>query len=233
MPFPYEEFDLSTMSTYPLKSRPSKVNVSNFGRPHTKGAGVAAFVDALPDVLAGADFRAVVRAIAHARSRGGVVWGLGAHVIKTGLSRIIIDLMERGFVSAIATNGAGLIHDFEIALVGSTSENVDESLGPGRFGMAEETDGSSTKRSRAGSPTDSGSARPQDGGSRVNIRSTSGGAWRQPRHGSAFPSPSTSPSGPTSHICTLQPQAPRLAREAFGIFDTSSRTWPASNAACI
>ena len=68
-----------------------------------------------------------------------IVWGLGAHVIKTGLSPIVVDLMERGFVSAIATNGAGIIHDFEIAIGGATSEDVDEALGPGRFGMAEET----------------------------------------------------------------------------------------------
>jgi deoxyhypusine synthase len=70
---------------------------------------------------------------------GGIIWGLGAHVIKTGVSPVVIDLMNRGFVSAIATNGAGIIHDFEIALAGATSEDVDESLGPGRFGMAEET----------------------------------------------------------------------------------------------
>ena len=70
---------------------------------------------------------------------GGIVWGLGAHVIKTGLGPVLIDLMERGFVSAIATNGAAIIHDFEVALVGATSEDVDEALGPGRFGMAEET----------------------------------------------------------------------------------------------
>jgi hypothetical protein len=67
------------------------------------------------------------------------VWGLGAHVVKTGLGPVLIDLMERGFVSALATNGAGIIHDFEIALSGATSEDVDEALGPGRFGMAEET----------------------------------------------------------------------------------------------
>src|SRR5690606_25379544 len=69
----------------------------------------------------------------------GIVWGLGAHVIKTGLSPILVDLMERGFVSAVATNGAGLIHDFEIALGGSASEDVESALGPGTFGMAEET----------------------------------------------------------------------------------------------
>ena len=69
----------------------------------------------------------------------GIIWGLGAHVIKTGLSPVVIDLMERGFVSALATNGAGVIHDFEVALSGGTSEDVEEALGPGRFGMADET----------------------------------------------------------------------------------------------
>ncbi len=73
------------------------------------------------------------------RDDRGIVWGLGAHVIKTGLSPVLIDLMERGYVSAIATNGAGVIHDFELALSGATSEEVDEALGPGRFGMADET----------------------------------------------------------------------------------------------
>src|SRR5207237_1845094 len=73
------------------------------------------------------------------RHGGGIIWGRGAHVIKTGVGPLIVDLMERGFVSAIATNGAAVIHDFEVALVGATSEDVDESLGAGRFGMAEET----------------------------------------------------------------------------------------------
>ena len=68
-----------------------------------------------------------------------MVWGLGAHVIKTGLGPVVIDLMERGFVSALATNGASIIHDFEVAIAGATSEDVDEALGPGRFGMADET----------------------------------------------------------------------------------------------
>jgi hypothetical protein len=91
-------------------------------------------------MLAASDLRDVVSAIVAAK-RGGraVIWGLGAHVVKTGLSPILIDLMERGFVSAIATNGAGVIHDFELALGGATSEDVDQALGPGTFGMAEET----------------------------------------------------------------------------------------------
>ena len=140
MPFPYEEFDLSDVRTYPLKSRKNKARVEDFARPSAPDVSVRAFVDTLPNVLAAADFKAVVRALATARaSDAGIVWGLGAHVIKTGLGPVIIDLMEQGFVSAIATNGAAIIHDFEIALVGATSEDVDESLGPGRFGMAEET----------------------------------------------------------------------------------------------
>jgi hypothetical protein len=138
--FSYEEFDLTSVTTYPLKSRASKVRIDDFARPAIATSTVAAFVDGLPNILAAADFKAVVRAITDARRTGsGIVWGLGAHVIKTGLGPIIIDLMERGFVSAIATNGAGVIHDFEIALAGATSEDVDEALGPGRFGMADET----------------------------------------------------------------------------------------------
>ncbi len=140
MPFPYEEFDLSDVRTYPLKSRASKTRADDFGRPHAAGATVASFLDGLPNILAAADLKAVARAVVEAaRGGGGVVWGLGAHVVKTGLGPVIIDLMERGFVSALATNGAAVIHDFEVALVGATSEDVDESLGPGRFGMAEET----------------------------------------------------------------------------------------------
>ena len=136
MSFPYEEFDLSGVTTYPLKSRASKARAGDFGRPHEPGTGIGPFVDALPNILAAADFKTVVRAMVDAkRAGGGVLWGLGAHVIKTGLGPVVIDLMERGFVSAIATNGAGVIHDFEIALVGATSEDVDEGLGQsvGRF----------------------------------------------------------------------------------------------------
>ena len=140
MPFSYEEFDLSGVKTYPLKSRTSKVSVDDFSRPVGPDSSVGALLDSLPDVLAGAAFKAIVRAIRDAkRTEGGIVWGMGAHVIKTGLGPVLIDLMERGFVSAIATNGATIIHDFEIALVGATSEDVDDALGAGRFGMAEET----------------------------------------------------------------------------------------------
>lgn len=140
MKLPYEEFDLSAVRTYPLASRGGKVKVEDFARPMAPGGGIRELVDSLPRLLAAADFRAVVDAMVAAhRAERPIVWGIGAHVLKTGLSSILIDLMQRGLVSALATNGAGLIHDFEIALVGSTSEDVDAALGPGAFGMAAET----------------------------------------------------------------------------------------------
>lgn len=140
MKFSYEEFDLSGVRTYPLDSRKSKANAADFAKPYKGGSGVRGLIDTMPAILAAADFRAIVAAMRASRGGGhGIVWGLGAHVVKTGLSPVLVDLMERGFVSAIATNGAGVIHDFELALSGATSEDVDEALGPGRFGMAEET----------------------------------------------------------------------------------------------
>src|SRR5690554_1755509 len=132
----YEEFDLSGVRTYPLASRRSKARAEDFARPHVAGRSFADWLDSLPSILAAGDLRRVVDAVAGARARGaGIVWGIGAHVIKTGLSPVLIDLMRRGYVSALAMNGAGIIHDFEIALSGATSEDVDEALGPGRFGM--------------------------------------------------------------------------------------------------
>jgi hypothetical protein len=137
--FSYEEFDLSGVKTYPLASRKSKAKAADFAAPF-KAGDVRAFVGTLPSILAGADFKAIAGALRAARDGGhGIVWGLGAHVLKTGLSPVLIDLMERGYICALAMNGAGVIHDFELALSGATSEDVDEALGPGRFGMAEET----------------------------------------------------------------------------------------------
>jgi hypothetical protein len=140
VPFPYEEFNLSDVRTYPLEGRASKARVEDFARPVAPGATFREWYDALPAILGAADLRRAVDAIAAARrSNSGVIWGIGAHVIKTGVSPVLIDLMRRGLVSALAMNGAGVIHDFEIALAGATSEDVDEALGPGRFGMADET----------------------------------------------------------------------------------------------
>ena len=140
MPFPYDEFDVSGVRTYPLAERASRARAEDFGRPFAAGGTFAEWLASLPSFLGARDLKQAAAAIAAAKRNGrGVLWGIGAHVIKTGLSPIVVDLMERGFVSAIAMNGAGIIHDFEIALSGGTSEDVDESLGPGRFGMASET----------------------------------------------------------------------------------------------
>lgn len=131
---------MSGVKTYPLASRKSKANAADFAKAYSKGSGMAAWIDSLPSILAAADFKDVVRAIrAAARDGRGILWGIGAHVLKTGLSPVLIDLMERGLISGLAMNGAGVIHDFELALGGATSEEVDEALGPGRFGMADET----------------------------------------------------------------------------------------------
>jgi hypothetical protein len=138
----HQPIDLSLISTYPLASRPSKVTVREFARPLSddEARGAAALLSSLPNILAADSLRAVVAAVIRAkREKRAIIWGIGGHVVKTGLAPVLIDLVRRGLVTAIAMNGSSMIHDFEIALVGSTSEDVDESLGAGAFGMAEET----------------------------------------------------------------------------------------------
>lgn len=131
---------LDGVRTYPLRSRPSKISVSDFAFVSRSGASVREWVKSLPRILAGETFRNVVGALERARrKRKPIIWGLGGHVFKVGLGPVLIDLLRRRYVTAIAMNGAALIHDFEIALAGSTSEDVPESIGRGRFGMAEET----------------------------------------------------------------------------------------------
>jgi hypothetical protein len=133
-------YDLRGIHTYPLKSRASKVAVDVFCRPHEKGGTVSDFLQNLPGILASKELKDLTHAIVNAHRNGkAVVWGMGGHVIKTGLSAILIDLMDRGLVSALAMNGSCLIHDFEIATAGSTSEDVGMQLQTGAFGMAEET----------------------------------------------------------------------------------------------
>jgi hypothetical protein len=129
-----------TVKTYPLASRKSKVSVRDFAKPPGAGASLTRFLDSLPNILAAEDLRNLLAAIHRARKqRAAILWGIGGHVIKVGLGPILIDLMHRGFVSGIAMNGAALIHDFEIALAGNTSEDVEAGLGAGQFGMASET----------------------------------------------------------------------------------------------
>src|SRR6267142_2210121 len=128
---------LGTVHTYPLASRKSKVSVRDFARPSAANTSLTKFLDSLPNILAADDLRHLLAAIHSARKqRKAILWGLGGHVIKVGLGPVLIDLMKRGFISGIAMNGAALIHDFEIALAGNTSEDVEAGIGGGQFGMA-------------------------------------------------------------------------------------------------
>ncbi|MFO7497082.1 MAG: hypothetical protein R6X05_15770 [Desulfobacterales bacterium] len=131
---------LEDLHTYSLKDRPSKVSTADFAASWQAGGGFRAFIESLPRVLAAEDLRVVTSAVAEAY-RGGrtVLAGMGAHVIKVGLNPVVVDLMTRGILNGIALNGAGIIHDYELALVGRTSEDVAAGLGAGAFGMARET----------------------------------------------------------------------------------------------
>lgn len=136
----YKPVDLSRLRTVSLVERPSKVRVEDFARPARPAASFAEFFDSLPRILFGEDTRMVVDAIVRAhRAKRPVVLGMGAHVIKCGLAPVVIDLMARGVITCVAMNGAGPIHDVEIALVGHTSEDVQAGLKDGAFGMARET----------------------------------------------------------------------------------------------
>lgn len=134
--------DFSNISTYPLASRPSKVTVRDFARPlsEEQAKGATALLDSLPHLLAADTLRALAQHVIQAKAKQrACIWGLGGHVIKTGLAPILIDLLRRGFITGLALNGSCVIHDFEIAVAGWTSEDVDSALGDGQFGMAEET----------------------------------------------------------------------------------------------
>ncbi len=136
----YREIDLSRARTYPLRTRPSKVAAQALGRPLGAGASIAALLDSLPDLLAARDLRGAVRELAQRRRAGGsILLGMGAHPVKVGLSPLIVDWIERGVLSGVAMNGAVIVHDFELALVGQTSEEVADQLADGSFGMSEET----------------------------------------------------------------------------------------------
>ena len=138
MEFP--PLDFSKIRTYPVAERANKVAIEAFAKPHTAGASFATFLDALPDFLAVQDLRHVVGAIASAvKNQRPVLLMMGAHAIKVGLNPIIVDAMRRGFVNAVAFNGAGAIHDFELCYQGETSEDVQQGLNDGSFGMADET----------------------------------------------------------------------------------------------
>jgi deoxyhypusine synthase len=132
--------DRSKVRTTSARRRKSKVNVADEATPHAAGASFADFLDGLPDILGAADLRRAIDAGARARAGGKtLLWGFGAHFIKVGLAPLLVDLIDRGFVSGVMMNGAGCVHDLELAMMGRTSEDVAEALDDGSFGMAGET----------------------------------------------------------------------------------------------
>jgi hypothetical protein len=135
-----QPIDLSGLKTIPIAERGGKVRTADFAAPYPKGSGIAGWIDSLPKILAADSFRSAVSALVQARSAGKpILWGMGGHVIKCGLAPVLADLMRRGFATAFVMNGSAAIHDFEIAIAGQTSEDVEAVLPDGRFGAAEET----------------------------------------------------------------------------------------------
>lgn len=136
----FKPISSSKLKTYSLKTRKSKVKVNDFAKPFSKEKSFKDFLNSLPHILAANNLRQVASSVVAAyKNKKAVVVGMGAHVIKVGLSPVIIDLMERGIINAVAMNGACIVHDFEIAYAGMTSEDVDAEIGKGGFGMSEET----------------------------------------------------------------------------------------------
>lgn len=132
--------DRSKVRTVSARRRPSKVKRKAEAVPHEPGASFETFLGGLPDLLGAADLRAAIDATVRAEARGRtILWGFGAHLIKTGLAPVVVDLMERGFVGGLLMNGAGCVHDLELAMMGRTSEDVAPALDDGTFGMAGET----------------------------------------------------------------------------------------------
>ena len=135
-----QPLDFANLKTIGLEERGGKVKVADFAAAYQPGSGVAGLLDSLPHLLAADSFRAVVDALADARrQKRAILWGLGGHVVKCGLAPVLLDLMRRGYATGFALNGSTAIHDFEIALAGHTSEDVEAVLPDGRFGTAEET----------------------------------------------------------------------------------------------
>lgn len=137
----YSPINLNKITTYSIRNRKNKIKIKDFAHIYTSNdTSFKYFIDSLPRILAGNDFRNIVNSIVKAYKKNKpVVFAIGGHVIKCGLSPIIIDLMKKGILTGIAMNGSGSIHDFEIAMIGETSEDVENSIMDGSFGMAEET----------------------------------------------------------------------------------------------
>jgi deoxyhypusine synthase len=137
---PPRRIDRSKVRTTPARRRPSKVQLRDEARPHQPGGSFSDFLEELPSILGASELRAAIDAWARATQRGRtVLFGFGAHLVKVGLAPVVVDLLERGAIDALMMNGAGCVHDLELAMMGRTSEDVAESLDDGSFGMAGET----------------------------------------------------------------------------------------------
>lgn len=136
-----ERLNFHKIHTYPIRERENKVKIAEFAKGILKkGIGFKEYLEGLPNILAGKNFRAIAKAVVTSRRRGRpVIFCLGAHVINCGLSPVIISLMEKQIITAVVLNGAGGIHDFEVALIGETSEDIISGLEDGTYGMVEET----------------------------------------------------------------------------------------------
>jgi len=132
--------NIDNVKTYSIHDRKSLVTIDNFATPCEKNQSFSNFLNSLPAILAGNDLKNIITAISKAAiNKKTICFGLGGHVIKVGLNPILIDLMKRKAITMLAMNGSGIIHDFEIAMTGKTSEDVAASLDQGQFGMAKET----------------------------------------------------------------------------------------------
>jgi len=136
----YNKIDSKKIKTYSIKTRKSKTEIKSFAKPLEPNSNVYGFLDSLPKYLKADDLKRLLKSILNAkRKKKPIILMLGAHPIKCGLSPVLIDLMQEGFVTLLSTNGAGAIHDVEIALWGKTSEEVERGIEDGSFGMAKET----------------------------------------------------------------------------------------------
>lgn len=132
--------NINKVKTYSVKSRKSKVKAGDFAQVPLRKRSFVAFYNSLPNILKAKDIRAVVDAVVGARKqKKAVIFMAGAHVIKVGLSPVVIELIKKKIITCVVLNGAGIIHDFEIAFGGKTSEDVGEGLRTGKFGMGRET----------------------------------------------------------------------------------------------
>jgi len=226
---PLPELDLSKVATYSLLDRPSKVTAAEAGRPLPAGASFGEFLASLPPLLASRDLIEVADAIARARTGGkGVLLGMGAHPIKTGLGPLIAEALKSGLLTGVATNGAAIIHDYEMAVAGKTSEEVGDSLAAGAFGMALETalalNGAICQGNRAGWGIGrSGGKLLAEGEGPHRSSSVFAAAFL-----AEAPATVHVASGPTSSTCTRPSTGPRRGKPPCGTSASSRARSPGS-----